>query len=93
MKKLTRAHEKAKEWILANREEAVRILQENNWASGERDLVQRIFNTFNYAMSDAATEDTLVKVIDDYKIYGLLDKSIPTKEILDKVWDPVLQGK
>lgn len=93
VKKLTRAHEKAKDWILANREEAVRVLQENNWASGERDLVQRIFNTFNYAMSDAATEDTLVKVIDDYKIYGLLDKSVPTKEILDKVWDPVLQGK
>ena len=44
-------------------------------------------------MSDAATEDTLVKVIDDYKSYGLLDKSTPTKEILDKVWDPVLQGK
>ena len=33
VKKLTRAHEKAKEWILANREEAVRVLQENNWAS------------------------------------------------------------
>ena len=31
--------------------------------------------------------------LDDYKLYGLLDKSIPTKEILDKVWDPVLQGK
>ena len=93
VKKLTRAHEKAKEWILANREEAVRILQENNWASGERDLVQKIFNTFNYAMSDAATEETLVKVIDDYKSYGLLDKSAPTKEILDKVWDPVLQEK
>ena len=93
VKKLTRAHEKAKEWILANREEAVKVLQENNWASGERDLVQKIFNTFNYAMTDAATEDTLVKVIDDYKSYGLLDKSASTKEILDKVWAPVLQGK
>lgn len=93
VKKMTRAHEKAKEWILANREEAVKVLQENNWASGERDLVQKIFNTFNYAMTDAATEDTLVKVIDDYKSYGLLDKSASTKEILDKVWAPVLQGK
>ncbi len=91
VKKLTRAHEKAKEWIMAHREEAVKLLQENNWASGDPDLVLNIFSTFNYNLTDAATEDTLNKVIEDYKSYGLLKKDVPTEDILNKVWDPVLQ--
>ncbi len=91
VKKLTRAHEKAKEWIMAHREEAVKLLQANNWASGDPDLVLKIFSTFNYDLSDAATEDTLNKVIEDYKSYGLLKKDVPTEDILNKVWDPVLR--
>ena len=93
VKKLTRAHEKAKEWIMAHREEAVKLLQENNWASGDPDLVLKIFSTFNYDLTDAATEDTLNKVIEDYKSYGLLKKDVPTEDILNKVWDPVLRGQ
>ena len=91
VKKLTRAHEKAKEWIMAHREEAVKLLQANNWASGDPDLVLKIFSTFNYDLTDAATEDTLNKVIEDYKSYGLLKKDVPTEDILNKVWDPVLR--
>ena len=93
VKKLTRAHEKAKEWIMAHREEAVKLLQANNWASGDPDLVLKIFSTFNYDLTDAATEDTLNKVIEDYKSYGLLKKDVPTEDILSKVWDPVLRGQ
>ena len=91
VKKLTRAHEKAKEWIMAHREEAVKLLQANNWASGDPDLVLKIFSTFNYDLTDAATEDTLNKVIEDYKSYGLLKEDVPTEDILNKVWDPVLR--
>ena len=81
----------AKEWIMAHREEAVKLLQANNWASGDPDLVLKIFSTFNYDLTDAATEDTLNKVIEDYKSYGLLKKDVSTEDILNKVWDPVLR--
>ena len=91
VKKLTRAHENARKWMMANREEAVKLLQANNWASGETELVQRIFNTFDYSVSDQATESTLVKTIEDYKSFGLIDKALDTQEALHRVWDPVLQ--
>ena len=91
VKKLTRAHENARRWIMANREEAVKILQENGWASGEPELVQKIFDTFDYSISDEATEATLIKTIEDYKSFGLIDASLDTQEALRTVWDPVLR--
>lgn len=88
--KLTRAHEKASQWIMDNREEAVKTLQANNWASGDYDLVLEIFNTYDFSISDELTEKTLRSVIDDYKSFGLIDKNKDTLETLNKIWDPVV---
>lgn len=90
-KKITRAHRKACDWIMANREEAVKVLIENKWASGDPDFVLKIYNTMAYDLTDQSCEDTLIKVIDDYKKLGILDKGRDTQEVLKQVWDPILQ--
>lgn len=90
VKKLTRAHEKASEWMMNNREEAVKILQANNWASGDYDLVLEIFNTYDFSISDELTEQTLRDTINDYKKFGLIDKNKDTETLIKQVWDPVL---
>ena len=90
VKKLTRAHEKASEWIMNNREAAIKLLQENNWASGDPEVVAGIFKYFNYSITDQATEETLRKIIKDYKSFGLLPKDLDNEQALKRVWDPVL---
>ena len=90
VKKLTRAHEKASEWMMNNREEAVKILQANNWASGDYDLVLEIFNTYDFSISDELTEQTLRDTINDYKKSGLINKTKDTKTLIKQVGNPVL---
>lgn len=92
VKKLTLAHEKAKEWITANREEAVKILQDNNWASGDFETVLEIFNTYSYSVSEEVTEQTLRDIINDYKSFGFINKGKDTDAILKDIWDPVLRS-
>ena len=76
--------------MMNNREEAVKILQANNWASGDYDLVLEIFNTYDFSISDELTEQTLRDTINDYKKFGLIDKNKDTETLIKQVWDPVL---
>ena len=92
-KKLTRAHENARKWIMSNREEAVRLMLDNKWASGDFDKVLAFYKTLDYSVSDATTEATLRKVINDYKTCGILNKNFDTEETLARVWDGVLMEK
>lgn len=92
-RKLTQAHENARKWIMANREEAIKLMLENKWASGQFDKVLAFYNTLDYSVSDKTTEETLIKVIDDYKTCGILNKDFDTMETLNRVWDGVLMNK
>lgn len=90
VKKLVIAFEKASEWMLENPEEAVQVLLDNEWASGDFDKVLEIFKTYNFGISDENTENTLRSIIDDYKQFGIITDTRSTDEILDQVWDRVL---
>ncbi len=92
-RKLTQAHENCRKWIMANREEAVKLMLENKWASGEFDKVLAFYNTLDYSVTDETTEATLRKVIDDYKTCGILNKNLDTEETLARIWDGVLMKK
>lgn len=87
--KLTRAHERASRWAMENREEAVRLLLENKWAAGDPKVVLEIFNTYDYDVSDQATEETLRSTIEDYKSFGFIDPKRDTEEIIKKIWAPL----
>ena len=91
-KKLTRAHQNASDWIEENKEEFVDIMLENNWSSGDRELVLEIAKSLNFKISDADTETTLVNIINDYKKFGILDESIDTEATMKRVWKPLLQN-
>lgn len=92
-RKLTQAHENCRKWIMANREDAVRLMLEHKWASGEFDKVLAFCNTLDYSVTDQTTEETLRKVIDDYKTCGILNKNLDTEETLARIWDGVLMHK
>ena len=93
VKKMTRAHEAARKWIMANREDAIRLMLENKWASGEFEDVLEYYNTLDYSVTDQVTEETLVKVIDDYKTCGILNRDFDTQEVMGRVWDRVLRDE
>ena len=93
VKKMTRAHEAARKWIMANREDAIRLMLENKWASGEFEDVLEYYNTLDYSVTDQVTEETLIKVIDDYKTCGILNRDLDTQEVMGRVWDRVLRDE
>lgn len=90
--KLTRAFREACLWIEDNKEEATDILLENKWASGDRALVLKMMESWNFGITDQECEDALKNVLDDYKSFGLIEFD-DTQETLDKVWAPLLQNK
>ncbi|EEX48829.1 MULTISPECIES: ABC transporter substrate-binding protein [Jonquetella] len=90
VKKLTRAHEAAKKFICEHPDEAVEILKANGWASGDIELVKKIFKTFHYDLTDAETESTLRRTIADYQKFNILPAGDPD-EMLKRVWHPVLE--
>lgn len=91
-KKLTMAHERAKHWISANREEAIKTLADNKWASGDLKTALEIFNTYSYDVSEQVTEQTLRAVINDYKSFGFINKNKDTETVLKEIWEPILQS-
>lgn len=89
VKKLTRAHEAASKWIMEHPEEAVKALQAHQWAPGDYQASLEIIKTYNYNISDEATEETLKKIVNDYKVFGLIDSNKDTDAIMEQIWDPV----
>ncbi len=89
-KKFTRAFRNASLWINENKAEALDVMFENNWASGDKDVAYEIVKNFNYDMSEKTTRTALTSIIEDYKKYGLIDSTDDAETILGKVWAPVL---
>lgn len=89
--KLTLAHQNASNWIEENKEEFVDVMLDNDWASGEKDFVLEIAKTYNFKISDEATETTLKNILNDYKKFGTIDSSVDTEKALSTLWNPVLK--
>lgn len=89
--KLTKAYIEASAWLEDNKKEAVEIISSNNWGSGDKEKDLYFLNTYNFKISDKQTEKSLINVIEDYKVFELIDKKLETKEALAKVWRPINQ--
>lgn len=89
-KKFTRAFRKASVWINENKSEALDVMFENNWASGDKTAAFEIISDFNYNMPEELTRKALLSIIDDYKEYGIITASDDSETLLNKVWAPVL---
>lgn len=88
--KATKAIKKCAFWIEDNKEEAVKLLYDNNWASGDVALANYIMSTYNFKLQDSTTENTLKNVIADYIKFGIIDVPDETPEqLLKRVWKPI----
>ncbi len=87
-KKLTRAIQKTREWIVENPEEYVNVMIENNWATGDIDIINDYIAELDYGVTDSDTEESLKMVISDYKEFGFIDDSMTDEELLEMVWRP-----
>ena len=89
--KLTLAHQNASNWIEENKAEFVDVMLDNDWASGEKDFILEIANTYDFKISDDATKTTLENILNDYKKFGTLDSNIDTDKELNRIWNDLLQ--
>lgn len=89
-KKYTRAFRKACEWIQDNKEEAIQIMFDNNWASGDQDVALEMCEAFNFDIPEQWTEDALLNIIADYKKFGVLETEDDDETVLNNVWVPIL---
>ena len=89
-KKFVRAFSKASQWVEDNKEEAVDIMFENDWSSGDRDAAIDLANKYNYVVTDETTEASLRDIITDYKKFGVIESQDDVDTILNNVFAPVL---
>ncbi|MDR1873887.1 MAG: ABC transporter substrate-binding protein [Synergistaceae bacterium] len=87
-KKLTRAFKKAGKWYQHNKEEAVRILLDQGWTSGDYDYCLTLAGELNFDISWKDTEATLRSVVKDYKTFGLISAGKTDDEIMKIIWNP-----
>lgn len=80
---------KTKFWVEDNKEEATKILFDNNWASGDFDQALRMMKSYNFKISQKDTENSIRSTIDDYKKIGLISKEKSTEELMKKYWNPM----
>lgn len=90
-KKFTRAFHKADLWLQDNKEEAVDLMFENNWASGDKDICLDMVNHFDFGLTQKDCEQTLINTIEDYKKFGVIDSSDDEQTILNKAWAPLIE--
>lgn len=89
-KKVTRAIKRAARWMEKNKKEATELLFENNWVSGEFDLVYKLMDACYFGIEDELTEATLINIINDYKKFNIINSNEDTQELLNRVWHPIL---
>lgn len=85
---IIRVLNKTRFWVQDNKEEATKILFDNNWASGDFDQALRMMNSYNFKVSDEETEATLRSVLDDYKKFNVIQTQKSTDELMEQIWVP-----
>jgi NitT/TauT family transport system substrate-binding protein len=89
-KKFTRAFKAASDWIEENKQEAVQLMFDNNWSSGDFETAVELAGSFNFKISEEMTRTALLDIINDYQKFGLISSDKDAQTILGEVWAPVL---
>jgi NitT/TauT family transport system substrate-binding protein len=88
--KLARAFRKASRWYEHNKEEAIKILLDREWTSGEYEYCLTLTKELNFDISQQETEATLRDIVKDYKTFGLINARRPDEEVMKTIWNPVI---
>lgn len=89
-KKFTRAFKAASDWIEDNKPEAVQLMFDNSWASGDFDTALELTKSFNFKIDEQMTSTALRDIIADYQKFGIIGSDKDADTILSEVWAPVL---
>lgn len=72
----------AQKWMEDHVEEAIEILYENNWASGDKEAATRMLDSYNWAVTIDNTEQTLGVVFDDYDRFGIINTDMTKDDFI-----------
>lgn len=89
VKEMCEAIEDVHKLITDKPEEAVKVLMDNNWVSGDFDQCVRMISSYNWDCNEEVTEKALKDIIKDYKEFDLIQSDLSEEELLNKVWEPV----
>ena len=87
--KVTKVMNRSRFWVEENKEEATKILFDNNWASGDFDQALRMMETYDFKISDETAEKALISIFDDYKKFGVIQTDKTTDELMNQIWVPL----
>ena len=89
-KKIVQCVQKAHSWMRENTEEATTFMREKGWNSGDFDMNVMLNGSMQFGVSDAVTEASLRNITESYVKLGLIANMDNVDEIMDLVWNPVL---
>lgn len=89
-KKIVQCVQKAHSWMRENTEEATNFMLEKGWNSGDFDMNVMLNGSMQFGVSDAVTEASLRNITESYVKLGLIANMDNVDEIMDLVWNPVL---
>ena len=88
--KIVQAVQKAHSWMRENGADATQYLMDQGWNSGDFDMNVLLNNSLQFGVSDATTEASLRNITENYVRLGLITNMSDVDEIMDLVWNPVL---
>jgi len=86
--KLARAIAKADTYMEENTLEAVQLMMEQDWLSGDANYIAEICEPYDMDCTSEQTERTLRKTVNGYRELGIIDESIDTDTFMHTYWHP-----
>lgn len=89
-KKIVQCVQKAHCWMRENGADATQFLMDKGWNGGDFDMNVLLNNSLQFGVSDACTETSLRNITENYVRLGLITNMSDVDEIMNLVWNPVL---
>ena len=89
-KKIVQCVQKAHSWMRENGADATQFLMDKGWNGGDFDMNVLLNNSLQFGVSDSCTEASLRNITENYVRLGLITNMDNVDEIMDLVWNPVL---
>ena len=89
-KKIIQAVQKAHSFMRENTAEATQYLLDRGWNAGDFDMNVMLNGSMQFGTTDAFTQASLKRIVDNYLRLGLIQSMSNADEIMALAWSPVL---
>jgi NitT/TauT family transport system substrate-binding protein len=87
--KFTRAIQKASRWVQENPEEAARILEENKYVAGDRDVNAQVLASYNWDASVSEAKTALSRNLTDLQKLNLIPSTVNVEAMTNNTYLPL----